>query len=226
MNDPTVQQIARVLRAARRRVRAWQGILALVLLLPIGAGLAVVELAFLQFVRVPRGTVALGNLVLAAGALGFLAWATLRRTALFQIAREIDARATIADRVASSLEFAALDSPREIHAAQVGDAARALAGVNVPSLFPFPKCPFGKRILAALAIAPLIYLVSVANLPSLLPGRTPQQKAEEEFARAKEQGGAPPLSEVGLSDERRRLASDRLEEIPVTAWTGGMVTVK
>ena len=31
---------------------------------------------------------------------------------------------------------------------------------------------------------------------------------------------------LDFSDERRRLASDRLEEIPVTAWTGGMVTVK
>jgi hypothetical protein len=215
MTEPA-HSIQAAVRAVRRRVRVQQAAVAAAIALPLAGGVLVAA-RIVRRAGVPPLPVVLALAALLLGGAGFVLWRSLRRTRPFDVARAIDARAVLADRTASGLEFASLAAPTEFHAAQLRDAEKSLDGKDLAAFFPFPGRLAGKRFgqAAAAAIAVALVAFAAVRLPALF-GKTPQQKADEEFARTEGQGETPALSEVALPEEVLQLVRPA-EEI-IARW--------
>ena len=200
--------IGRRVAAARRRIRVWNFLLASAALLPVFLSAWCVEAALRQFVEAPAGVLLGIRLALGAGALAYLAWAALRGTGAFRVARMIDRRADLEDRVASGLEFKALAGRGPYHEAQIRDADRALAGVKPGPLFPFDFRLAARRLLLGALVAPLLLAVTHLHLPLLFSGEPREGEApaaEETFAQAEPGAIMPTLEEAGLDQDMLEL---------------------
>lgn len=201
MSEQNGQQLLKAISRTQRRLRGQQFLYGLAAVLVVAAVVWLLESVALQFVAVSTGGLLTFNIVLCLHALGLLIYLTLKNTGSDTVALAIDQRADLADRVTSGKEFIALQEPQAIHLAQIKDADAKVALADLPPLFPFASGLFGKRLMAALLMLPLIYAVGLIDLPGLFPDPDAAKELTEEFAEAAPEIPTPILEEVGLSQE-------------------------
>jgi len=159
--DAAAGDVLRVVGAARRRLRTVATLRLIAIAAPAGiaAGAALVIAGWAP-AETPR---VLGVL----GAIASAAWAAARTPPLAAVARILDTRLGLRDRVAAAMQLQATDGP--IAALVARDAAARLASVRMTAVFPLAMGRW-PAVAIALAIASMAWLTSSrAGAPAMAP---------------------------------------------------------
>ena len=157
-SDAATSDVLRIVAAARRRVRTVAALRLIAIAVPAGvtAGAALVLAGW-----TPAGTpLVLGGV----GAIGAAAWAAVHTPAATAVARMLDTRLGLRDRVAAAVQLQTTGGP--IAALVARDAAARLADARMTEVFPF-ALGRGHAAALALAVASIAWLASsrVASEP-------------------------------------------------------------
>ena len=191
--------VLRAVAAARRRVRTVSMVRLATIAGPAGVA---VGAALALTGRAPAWTAAaLG----AAGAAGAMAWAAGHTPAPAAVARLLDARLGLKDRVAAALQLHDTGGP--IAALVARDAAARLAPVRLTALFPL-TLGRGPAVATALAAALVAWLASSGGDGGVAPGRDASTEGRASDGRQAD-GQAPGASRAARTGQDPEAAAPR-----------------
>jgi hypothetical protein len=210
--DAAAADVLRLVVAARRRLRTVATVRLVAIAAPAGvAAGAVLVTAGWAPAETPR---VLGVL----GAIAAAAWAAVRTPSLAAVARMLDARLGLRDRVAAALQLQFADGP--IAALVARDAAARLASVRMTTVFPLAM---GRMPAVAIALAvasmawPTSSRVGTPEAAPRLPPPTPAAPTTPARAPAATVGERPPPPNRGRAADRRRRSRQNREPRTIAA---------
>jgi len=142
--------------------------------LPIWAALAAVVIVLQQFVPQAYGLWTILLIVSGGVALLMCVVYGLLGLSRHRLARLIDRRADLKDRLTNALEFSARDTQTPLMTLAVADAREQAERVDVKRHFPLWTPGTGKRLAALAFLLPLVYAVAALNLAAWMHKEEPK----------------------------------------------------